>query len=120
MDSSRIKERFRLEGTSGGHLFQPLCSSRALELVAQDHVQVAFQYVQGESLHDLPGQPVTLKGKKVFPDVQREPPVFLFVPTAAGPVTGHHWKEPGSVFFAPSLQVFAHVEDPPCAFSSPC
>ena len=27
--------------------------------------------------------------QKVFPNAQREPPVFAFVPTACGPVTGH-------------------------------
>ena len=43
--------------------------------------------------------------KKVFPDVQRKPPVLLFVPIVSGPVTGHRWEEPGSVLFAPSLQV---------------
>jgi len=51
--------------------------------------------------------------KKVFPDVQWEPPVFVFVPTASGPVTGHHWKEPGSVLFTSSVQVFAYIEKIP-------
>jgi len=30
------------------------------------------------------------KGRKVFPDVQMELPVFQFVPVVSGPVTGHH------------------------------
>ena len=51
-----------------------------LELVAQDHVQTAFEYLQGWPLHDLPGQAVPvlshLHGEKVFPDVQGEPPLF--------------------------------------------
>lgn len=33
---------------------------------------------------------VALTGKKFFPDVPREPPVFWFVPIDSGPVTGHH------------------------------
>lgn len=59
-------------------------------------------------LHDLSEQPVPVLGhspsKKPFPDIQMEPPVFQFVPIASGPVTGCHWREPVSVFFAPTLQ----------------
>jgi len=50
---------------------------------------------------------------KLFPDVQREPPVFQAVLTASGSVTGHHWKEPGSVCFTPSLQVFIYIDKIP-------
>lgn len=28
--------------------------------------------------------------------------------TASGPVPGHHWKEPDSILFMPSLQVFVY------------
>ena len=28
------------------------------------------------------------------------------VPTVSSFVSGHHWKEPGSLFFTPSVQVF--------------
>jgi len=37
------------------------------------------------------------------------PPIFQFVSIASGLVTGHHWKEPGSGFFAPSLQLFMDI-----------
>ena len=51
-----------------------------LQLVAQDHVQTAFEYLQGWRIHNLSGQPVPVlshpHGAKVFPDVQVEPPVF--------------------------------------------
>ena len=75
-------------------------------------------------LHNLPGQPVPVLGhphsKKVFSDVQKESPVFQFVPIDSCPVTRHHSKESGSVFFAPSLQVFIYINRiPPRAFSSP-
>lgn len=42
--------------------------------------------------------------------VKKECPVFQFVPMASGSVSGHHWKEPGSVLFAPSFQVFIHID----------
>ena len=32
-----------------------------------------------------------------------------FLPIASGPVTGHHWKEPGSILFAPSLEIFIYI-----------
>jgi len=51
------------------------------ELVAEDHFQVAFEHLQGWTLHDLPGQPVPVlshpQGEKVFPNVQTDPPVPL-------------------------------------------
>ena len=48
---------------------------------------------------------------QVFPDVQTEPPVLQFVPIASGPVTGHHWKVPGSICFTLSLQVFICIDE---------
>lgn len=37
-----------VEGTSGGHLVQPSCLSRVtLEKADQDHIQCAFDYLQG-------------------------------------------------------------------------
>jgi len=34
--------------------------------------------------------------------------------------TGHHWKEPGSTLFAPSLQKFVHMDEIPAAEPSIC
>ena len=71
----------------------PLLKQGHLELAAQDHVQMASEYLQGWRLHPLPGQPVPVLGhphsKILFPDVQREPPVFQFGPIASGHFTGH-------------------------------
>uniref|UniRef100_A0A663MPQ5 TLC domain-containing protein n=1 Tax=Athene cunicularia TaxID=194338 RepID=A0A663MPQ5_ATHCN len=51
-----------------------------------------FVYLQGQRLGNPSGHSVPALGhplsKKVFPDVQREPPVFQFVPAASSPVTG--------------------------------
>ena len=44
--------------------------------------------------------------------------MFQSVPIASGPATGHH-QEPGSILFAPSLQLFMHIDEIPPAFSSP-
>ena len=83
-----------------------------LEPGTQEHVQTAFGYFQGGRLHNLPGQPVSVlshpHGKKVFPDVQMEPPVF--VPVASGPDTT---KEHGSVFFALFPQAFIYIDKNP-------
>lgn len=51
-----------VEGTSGGHLDQPHCSSRGPQSQqAQDHVQTDFEYLQGWR-YNLPGQPVRVIG----------------------------------------------------------
>ena len=61
-----------------------------LEPVAQGHVQTDFEYLQGWRLCSLSGQPVPvlshLHSEKVFPSVQREPPVFHFVPGGTLPL----------------------------------
>ena len=92
----------------------PLPKQGHLERIAQDCVQMAFEYLQGWRLHKVCGQPVPLLGhphsEKVFPHVQEEPPVFHFVPIASCPVTGHLWKEAGSVFLSPSLQIFMYTD----------
>ena len=83
----------------------PLLNQGRLEPVLV-HVQMAFDCLWGQRLHSLPGQPVLGLGHchsaKVFPDVQREHSVLQFVSSASGCVTGHHWKEPGSVLFVVS------------------
>lgn len=60
---------------------------------AQDHVQVAFEDLQGGRLHNHSGQTVPVlchsHSKEVLPDLQTGP-VFQFVPTAPCPVTGQH------------------------------
>ena len=109
------REQLRSEGTSRHWLVRHLCLKQGqLELVSQGHTQMTFEYLQGWRLHHLAQQPVpalSLPHSKVFPDVQREAPVFHLVAVASGPVTGHHRKEPGSVLFAPSLQVFIYVDE---------
>ena len=64
---------------------------------AQDSLHVAFVYIQGWKLHTFLGN---LGQGKVFPDMQRDPPAFCFVPMMSGPATGHHWEESGSVLSA--------------------
>lgn len=72
----------------------------------------------GWKTHNLPGQPgsVLSHGRKVFPAVQREPPVFHIVLVTSGPVTGHHWKEPNSIFLVPSPQVFIDIDEIPLSW----
>lgn len=68
------------------------------ELVAQDHVQVVFEYCQQlESLQPLWETCPSAHSKKMFPDVQVEPPVFQFVPVALCLVTKCYSEEVGSI-----------------------
>ena len=80
----------------------PLLKQGHLDLVAQDHVQMAFEDLRWWRLHNLYQGSVTLT-MKVFPDVQREPLMSQFVPLAWLIASGHHWKESGVIFFAPSF-----------------
>jgi len=66
-----------------------------LGTAAQDHAQMASEYLQGWPLHSHPGQPVPVPShphsEKVYPDVQRELFVFRSVLMASGPVNHNHW-----------------------------
>lgn len=79
----------------GGHLVQHPCSNRATyKQVVRDCVQMAFEYLQGQRLLNLSGEPMPVlshpHGKNVFSDIQTTPLVFHFVPRASDPVTGHY------------------------------
>lgn len=75
-------------------------------------LQTSSEYLQGEGFHNLPEQPVPLpidpqsKKKKKSSWSSEGTLVFQFMPIASSPVTGHHWKEPGSLFLLSSLQIF--------------
>lgn len=101
----RITEWLRGAGTSGGSLVQSVLSLRATVLRNQDHVQTAFQYLQGGRQHHLSGQH---HSKEEFVDVQREPHMFQFVPIVSCPVTEHHCREPGSIHFVPPSGIYRH------------
>lgn len=74
---------------------------------------MSFEYLQGLRLHNFSGKPVPVLSypysEKVVPDDQTDPPMLQFVPIASGPVTGHHRKEPCSLFLTPALQIFIYI-----------
>lgn len=87
----RVREWFSLKGTSGvQHL---LLKQEQLQLLTQTHVQMAFEDRQGCRLYHLAAQAVPvlchLQSEELLPGVQRESPMFLFVPVASCPFTGH-------------------------------
>lgn len=55
---------------------------------------------EGESTNFLGNVPMLRHphSAKMIADIQVETPVFKFVPIASGPVNGHHWEEPASLF----------------------
>lgn len=64
-------------------------------------------------LHNLSKQPspVEMRGWwEAFSCVWMEFPVLVCT-HCPDPVTRHHWKVPGSTFFAPSLQVFIYIHE---------
>lgn len=46
--------------------------------------------------------------EKAFPVLRQNLPCFSLCPLL---VTGQHWKEPGSLFFTPSLQILVHIDE---------
>lgn len=86
--------------------------------VTQGYAPMAFETPQmiekpTTSLENL-GQCSVTYTVEVFPAVKREPPVFVLV--TSGPVTEHDWKEPNSIFLAPSPQVFIDINDIPLSW----
>lgn len=82
----------------GRHLWRlfgptPLLRQVHLEEVAQEHVQTAFKYFQVWRFHNLYEQPLLVLAHptvKKQVDIQMDPSVFQFLPTAPGPVTRCH------------------------------
>ena len=108
----------------------PLCSIRATQATLHRMGSLSIWLlnisIDGDSttlLGNLCQCLVTLTVKTVFPDVQREPPVFQFTPIASGPVTGHHREKPGSVFCAFSFHALTDIDTQWATLSSwwcPC
>lgn len=97
-----------------------------ISLLKQDHLEPvaqALEYIQGQRFYNLPAQPVSVlhhtHSKKMFPKFQMEHHVFQFGPIASHSVTGHCWKESGSVFSVLFTQVFIHIVRSFLSFSSP-
>lgn len=80
----------------GGDLWRSSGPILLLKLGHQEMIaQEASENLQEWRMHKLCGQTVQVidqlpSQSKLFPDVQRESPVFLFLPVDSGPVTGHH------------------------------
>lgn len=91
----------------------PLLRQGCLKQAAQNYVLTGFEYIWGWRVCYIFGQSVPVLGyhqrKEVFPDVQMMTLAFQFVPSVSCPGTGHHWKELGSIFFAPFLQVSRYI-----------
>jgi len=52
---------------------------------------------------------------EMLPGVQRELPMFQFMPVASCSGTGHHREELGSFLLAPSIQLFIDTDEIPRA-----
>lgn len=121
----RTPEQLRWDRASGDHRVQLPAQGGTLRASCAAWL---WSISQGWRWHSLSGQagpvPSHPHNEKVFPDDQTQLPVLPSVPPAAGPGTGCHWEEPGSVCFAPSLQAgrwdptwASHTDEiPPQAF----
>jgi len=72
----------------------PLLNQGHLQQAAEDLFQAGLEYLQRRTLHNLPGQPVSVlrhpHREEILPHVQMELPLLQFVPIAPCPVAGHH------------------------------
>lgn len=102
----RIVEFLCLGGTSKGHLVQA-------HLAQEGPVEAGCA---GPCLDGIwifqrwrPQPP-----RAICPHIQREPAVFQVVSVVTDSVSGHHWREPGSILL--TLQVFLHTAEIPLSF----
>ena len=90
----------------------PLLKQGHLDTVAQDHVQMGSEYLQGWRLHNISGQPIPvlchLHSKKVF---RRHLLCFSVCPSPLV-LSLHHWKEPGSNLFTLPSSISVHWDPP--------
>ena len=111
----RITEWLRLEDTSRGHLIPSSCSSRGIQ-------SRLFRTMSSQILNiSKEGKSITFLGNlfhcSVTHTVKKHCLMFRGNLLSASlclwccPVTGHHWKDPGSIFTALSLQVFIHMDE---------
>lgn len=103
-----LSECLRLEETFGGHLVQPhwsnrdkvscpgLCSVRILISLKMEILQVLWANCQC----------LTTLTLKKFYILFRQHLLCFSLSIVSSSITEHHWKEPDSIIFSPSLQVF--------------
>lgn len=102
----RITEWLRLEVTSEDSSI-PLTKLDHLEPLTEDDVQLLNVSKEGDfttTLVNLCQCSIIRTVKKCFL-MFRWNFLFLLVPIASYPVTCHHWKDPGSVLFAPETSL---------------
>ena len=102
----------------GRHLLRsststPLLKQDQPQQVAQDYVQMAFEYLHSSLT-------LTSLTVELLSYAQTEFQLFQFLPVASWPVSGHYSEESGSLFFIPPTHsgLYTHWWDPPWAFSS--
>lgn len=93
------------------YLLQPLLQQGHLEQGAHMS-RWLLEICKEETPHPLwatcTSAPSLAQHRTVFWHLE-EPPILLSVPIASCPGTGHHWQEPDSILFAPSLQVLTGI-----------
>lgn len=117
----RITEELRWEWISGSLWSNP-SSSRATQIRELRTMSRWVLKISGKGDCSLSWQPVPVlshpSSKTIFHDIETEPPVFQLGLNPSCPVTGHHYKGPGSVLFAPSFQITLYINKIPCSYRS--
>ena len=114
----RSTEWLWLEVTSGDDLVQPSCSSGATQsqlprIVPRQLLEISKDGDSTASLGKLCQCLVTLTLKKCFLMFRGNLLCFSLCPLPLVLALGSHQKEPGSVLFSPSFQVFMYIDKIP-------
>ena len=113
----RIAECQGLEWTSGDHLGQHPAKAGSPRAGCTGPCPGGFWISREKETYYAFRQPVPVlchpQSKDVFPHVQVELPMLLFVPVAPCPVDGHHWKESGPILLTPILNIFIDISKVP-------
>lgn len=93
----------------------PPAKEDSLQHVAQESLQMGFEYLQRRRFHNLSGQPVPVlchpHSNKVLLHICRDLPMFQLVPNC--PIAQHHWEVPGPLHLTPTLQIFINTDRMP-------
>lgn len=94
MMNDTITELLSWEWTSGGYLVKPLAQPKAIcPGLCLDAFWISPKIKTSQPPCTTCGNAWSLsEDEKVFPNAQKEPPVFQFVLIASGQVPGHQWK----------------------------
>lgn len=103
----------------GRNLWKSSSPTSMTQRVSQEEVD--FECLQKGRIHNPSGKAFPVLCHPQYKEVLtlRWNFLFEFLAIATCPVTGHHWKEPGTILLAPTLEIFICINEIPSHPSLP-